>query len=77
MGESAFMDIQVDEGVEIPAEVVPLTPELKKIHDEIIANELAMQQQEIAKEQAKKSAEKKLAKIGLTIDEINAVIGGN
>lgn len=60
-------------GVEVPAELVPLTKEQQQIVNEIVAKEIARETEETAKETARLSALKKLAKLGLTPEEITAL----
>ena len=56
----------------VPVYLVPLTPEEEAEREQLATEQAAREQAEADKIAARESAMAKLAKLGLTIDEINA-----
>lgn len=72
--ETLGEDITPEDSV-VPVYLVPLTPEEDAEREAWAFEEAQRQAEAVAKEQAKESARAKLAKLGLTEEEVLALIG--
>lgn len=68
------VDITPEDSV-VPVYLVPLTPEEEAEREQWAVEEAARQAEQEAKAAAKESAKEKLAALGLTEDEVAALLG--